>query len=163
MDGTSKAVSKTRDKARFSLPAEPVHIVVVCPSDDDRLMLRDVGQRQGWKLEEARTYREAMNRVAHGRIPVILCESQLPDGSWEDVLSGTATCLIRPRIVVMSRHADERLWVDVLSMGGFDVLAAPFADQEVCRCVELAFRNWWDEAQQEGWRRRLTGVTADTA
>jgi DNA-binding NtrC family response regulator len=132
---------------------EPLNVLIVGPAKDERALFLSAASREGWRVQEVRNYREAMRLLSHGKVPVILCNSRLSDGTWEDVLSATATQTIRPRIIVFSRQADERLWVEVLNMGGFDVLAAPFADREICRCVEMAWRNWHDEAQHESWRR----------
>jgi DNA-binding response OmpR family regulator len=39
---------------------------------------------------------------------------------------------------VTSRLADERLWAEVLSLGGYDVLMKPFDVSEVYRVIRLA-------------------------
>jgi len=36
-----------------------------------------------------------------------------------------------PLLIVSSRNADERLWAEVLNLGGFDVIATPFDSFEV--------------------------------
>jgi FixJ family two-component response regulator len=41
----------------------------------------------------------------------------------------------------MSRHADERLWAEVLNLGGYDLLAKPLEGDEVSRVVEMACRH----------------------
>jgi hypothetical protein len=43
-------------------------------------------------------------------------------------------------LVVASRLADERLWAEVLNLGGHDVLAMPFDAHEVRRVMESAVR-----------------------
>jgi FixJ family two-component response regulator len=45
-----------------------------------------------------------------------------------------------PPLIVTSRHADNRLWGEVLNLGGFDVLAKPLDEDEVRRVVESADR-----------------------
>ena len=57
-----------------------------------------------------------------------------------------------PRLVVATWLADDRLWAEVLDLGGFDVLQKPFEARELFRVVSLALRDWNDE-----W-----GVTAAT-
>jgi hypothetical protein len=47
---------------------------------------------------------------------------------------------------VASRLADDKLWVDVLNLGGSDVLALPFDHDEVIRSVSLAWREVQDPA-----------------
>lgn len=43
-----------------------------------------------------------------------------------------------PRLLVVSRYADERLWAEVLNLGGYDVLLKPFEPMEVTRVVAAA-------------------------
>jgi DNA-binding response OmpR family regulator len=45
---------------------------------------------------------------------------------------------------VTSRLADDRLWAEVLNIGGYDVLAKPFVPAEVFRTISLAWLNWKD-------------------
>jgi hypothetical protein len=72
-------------------------------------------------------------------IPALLCERDHADGSWEDLLNATARLPAPPNLVVFSRLADEFLWAEVLNMGGFDVLIAPFEPEEVLR---VTFAAW---------------------
>jgi hypothetical protein len=65
---------------------------------------------------------------------VVICERSLPDGDWKDLLGKT------PRLIVTSDAADEALWAEVLNLGGNDVLAQPFDEQEVRRVVAMAGR-----------------------
>ena len=68
-------------------------------------------------------------------ISVIVCATNLPDGSWRDVLYSTADSAQKPVVVVTSSCADEHLWAEVLNLGGFDVLAQPFDPQELRHVV----------------------------
>lgn len=43
-----------------------------------------------------------------------------------------------PKLIVASRLADERLWAEVLNLGGYDLLVKPFVADEVQRVVSLA-------------------------
>jgi DNA-binding response OmpR family regulator len=54
---------------------------------------------------------------------------------------------------VTSRLADERLWVEVVNLGGFDVLAQPFYTREVLRSVNAACSRWDYE-----WRKEHAGI-----
>jgi len=72
-----------------------------------------------------------MRTLKHQSFGVVVCQSQLPDSSWEQVLSYLADL---PPFIVISRLADERLWAAVLNKCGFDVLAKPLARAEVVCC-----------------------------
>ena len=75
-------------------------------------------------------------------MPVVFCECPLPDGNWKDVLGQLAPMPDRPRLIVFSRHADERLWAEVLDFGAFDLLATPFREGELVFTVGSAWLDW---------------------
>jgi DNA-binding response OmpR family regulator len=82
--------------------------------------------------------------------PVVLCDRDLPDGSWKDLLGATKTLSRPPRVVVTSRLAEERLWAEALNLGCHDVLHQPFQASELFRVLNLAWRNWHDGAEDFG-------------
>lgn len=69
----------------------------------------------------------------------MICERDLPDASWTDLLEQAAALPEPPYIIVTSRHADDRLWAEALNLGAYDVLAKPFDAGEVIRIVSLAW------------------------
>ena len=79
-----------------------------------------------------------------------ICESELPDGTWQNVLSELDRMPCPPLLVVTSRLADERLWSEVLNLGGYNVLAKPLDMREVFHVVGLAWLFWkrrWEHPQ----------------
>ena len=64
------------------------------------------------------------------------------DGTWKDVFREARDLDNPPAFVVVSRLADERLWAEVLNLGGFDVLLKPFVRSEVVRVMGMALRHW---------------------
>jgi DNA-binding NtrC family response regulator len=67
---------------------------------------------------------------------VVVCEGE--GHSWKNVLDRLAGMDGPPRLIVMSRLADERLWAEVLNLGGYDVLAKPLDGEELRRVVGTA-------------------------
>jgi DNA-binding response OmpR family regulator len=57
-------------------------------------------------------------------------------------------------LIVCSRLADERLWAEVLNLGGYDVLAIPFHAGEVEHTVNAACRTYRSKLAAEQARRR---------
>jgi hypothetical protein len=74
--------------------------------------------------------------------PVIICERELPDGNWQILMRQTEAGLRPPRFIVSSRLADDRLWAEVLNLGGHDVLCTPFEACEVLYAVRMAWESW---------------------
>jgi DNA-binding response OmpR family regulator len=82
---------------------------------------------------------------------VVICEKDLPDCTWQEILEELAALKHPPPLIVTSRLADERLWAEVLNLGGYDVLMKPFDPVEVVRVVSLAWRHLksnWERAGQ---------------
>jgi DNA-binding NtrC family response regulator len=99
----------------------------------------------GWKLFEAASCSEALTLLQEERIPVVVCEQHLPDGNWRSLLEGIATLARRPKLIVASRLADDLLWVEVLKLGAYDLLALPYSEPEVRRVISRA----WDCKRRE--------------
>lgn len=120
--------------------AENITLLSVSADQDDHRSLRDVAQAEGWNVESVRSCSEALRITAQANPTVITCERELPDGSWRDLIHRLADLQNPPPVVVLSRHADERLWAEVLNLGGYDVLAKPLEHNEVTRVLSMAFR-----------------------
>jgi DNA-binding response OmpR family regulator len=106
----------------------------------DRQTLARAASRFRCDLISAATLQKAIQLV-RGRIaPVIICRRDLPDGDWRDLLNLSAIWKSPVKIIVVSRVADNRLWSEVLNLGGHDLLAAPLDEREVSHVLGSACR-----------------------
>ncbi len=101
--------------------------------------------------------------VRHAAVRIVICECKLPDGNWRDALDIIAGQSDPPSLIVTSRLADERLWAEVLNLGGYDVLAQPFDHQEVRRVAELAVAASRNTSRFRGAHRRRTSERSGSA
>lgn len=109
----------------------------------DRLLVRDVFQRCGWRLFEAPEKRRATLCLECNAVQVVIAESDLPNWNWKNLLQDLQQRTCPQQLVITSRMADESLWAEVLNLGGFDVLARPFAGEELERVVAAAARHFY--------------------
>jgi DNA-binding response OmpR family regulator len=105
-------------------------------------LLREVFQRAGWRLFEVRDRRQALHCLERNPVQVVIAESDLPKWDWKHVLRDLRHLIHPPQLVVTSRTADDSLWAEVLNFGAYDVLARPFAVDEVERVVAAARRQF---------------------
>lgn len=68
-------------------------------------------------------------------VQVILTDTALPDGDWQQVLTVVAQGSTNIEVVVCSRLGDCMLWMDVLEQGGYDVLVEPYDREEIKRIL----------------------------
>jgi DNA-binding response OmpR family regulator len=123
-------------------PHPPVNFTLlsISPDEDDRQSLQSILDSDGWTVQGARSVREA-TRLLAAQPDLILCDRELPDGSWRDIFRMVSKLVHAPAIVVASRQADERFWAEVLNLGAFDLLLKPFEKSEVSRVLPMAWRH----------------------
>ena len=117
-------------------------ILLVSPCIEDHVSLESIFRGSRWNLVGACTASDGLRIIHrhHSNIPVVICEHRLPDGDWKLVLGEMDKAEDPPSLIVCSRLADERLWVEVLNFGAFDLLlSAPFVPEEVLRVTESAW------------------------
>src|SRR3972149_5925154 len=82
---------------------------------------------------------EAQEKLAGARkYDLAFVDSELPDGSWRDVLQFVAATHSDCQMVVCSRCGDERLWAEVIQCGAFDLVPEPLEKQEILRIMHSA-------------------------
>jgi len=119
-----------------------VKVLLISPFDEDHQHLRDILKHSNWQQHGARTQRESFEFLRENLTPVVICESELPDGDWRDVLAQFGRMQSPPLLVVTSRMADDRLWSEALNLGAYNVLAKPLNMKEVFHVVGLAWLSW---------------------
>jgi len=117
------------------LVESPARILSVNECQTDHTALRRIIDNTQWRLATANSCREALHKLRQVGAVVVFCESSLPDGNWKDVLDVIPDLEAPPLLVVTSRLADAYLWSEVLNLGGYDVLAKPFVEDEVLRVL----------------------------
>lgn len=137
-------------------------VLLVNPFEENQRDLQAI--LLGWPapVESLGTLEEAWSCLRHGPAPLILCERDLPDGNWKVLFELTETLPRPPRFIVSSRLADDYLWVEVLNLGGQDVLQTPFVAHEVRHAVQSAW-NVWQRLWVPKANRRSPGDAAASA
>jgi DNA-binding response OmpR family regulator len=135
-------LSTTQNLHASLVSAEKISILLVSPHNDDHSSIRHILHHEDWQITRCTSAREASVHLETIAPSIVICERDLPDGCWKDVLAHCENLIHPPRLVVVSRHADENLWAEVLNLGGYDVLSKPFDCSEVTRVVGMAWRHW---------------------
>jgi len=110
-------------------------MLFISPTAEDHAALRHITSNLAWEVSIVTNCNEARDKLRQDQVSVVLCESALEDGTWKDILHHIAASARPPRLIVTSHLADEYLWAEVLNLGGYDVLAEPFSEPEVCHVL----------------------------
>jgi DNA-binding response OmpR family regulator len=142
---TKSLFTRDHQLSLTGIDSQAVIGLAISPFEEDLLFFQRMFNDAGWKLLTARTRRQAGTELSRKQIVVVICERHLIDGNWKDVLSRLAPILNPPRLIVVARRSDNELWMEVLNMGGFDLLSAPLHEVEVAHAVGSAVLDWMEE------------------
>jgi DNA-binding NtrC family response regulator len=136
--------------------------VVLCvgPRHDDLASLERIFRGTGWDFLTASSLESSFSALREKTISMVICGDQPPLGAWREILAETAQWEDPPLVIVSARLADERLWVEALNLGAYDVLATPFDATEVVRVVNMAQQHWHHRRKLRDARGGLTRVAA---
>jgi DNA-binding response OmpR family regulator len=140
-------------------PEQPCTALAVNLAQEDIISLAGILRGSCWRLREAQTCQEALCFARNGSVPVVLCEPHMSDGNWNTLMGELREVAKPPAVVVVSRLADERFWVEVLNLGGYDVLVTPFDRSEVFRVLFLAWTAFERKAERvpDSLKKALAG------
>ncbi len=116
--------------------------LLVSPHAGDFVVFEGMFEQQNWSLFRSSTVSEAMHVLRENPVPLVITERELPSGDWKDLLFAIRDLPDAPLLVVMSHHADESLWSEVLNLCGHDVLCKPLYPPEALRVFRHAFHRW---------------------
>jgi DNA-binding NtrC family response regulator len=135
----------------FPQPDQSSTVLAVNLIDIDCISLSRILSGSRWVVKKVDNCRQALTCSGEAPVSVVLCEARMPDGSWDTLMDGLRDRPAPPALIVASRMADERLWGEVLNLGGYDVLATPFDRTEVLRALFLA----WSTRERTSLGKRM--------
>ena len=118
--------------------SDPVSVLAITSPADLRSLERILGHTR-WSLESASSLADVFRRLEHHNSVVLIADAVLVDGDWKDLLAHASRKPSPPPLIVAANHADDRLWMEVLNSGGYNLLGKPFEEQEVFRVVSMAW------------------------
>lgn len=130
--------------------APRITVLSIAPLGEEHISLKEIlavpdaapGLGGAWIVEPSFTNRAAMERLRAAIIPVVLCDNDHQPDEWKEMLDHINRLPEAPCLIVTSRQADDRLWVEALNLGAYDVLAKPFDRSEVLRTLSNAWQHW---------------------
>jgi DNA-binding NtrC family response regulator len=115
-----------------------MQILVVSSEFTNFDVLKDIINREGWKMFCAATVRECREVLANENIDLVFADRGLADGTYRDVL--VIMRLLRPYIhlVVTSRLSDWDEYLEAVHDGAFDLIASPSRAADLVRVISQA-------------------------
>ncbi|HUY15268.1 MAG TPA: response regulator [Terriglobia bacterium] len=113
-------------------------LLLAVPSDHFE-KLEKVLKQLGIKSSRASGVAEANQVLSRTDVPwLVFTDTELPDGNWETVLKLAAKTAAPPRVIVVSRVVDLKLYIETLTQGADDFIVPPFLLDDVAWVVQGA-------------------------
>lgn len=77
------------------------------------------------------TLQEARRGLRRGNHALVLCEAELPDGTYQDVMRLLKHKRDQIRVIVLSESPEETCYSHAIAMGAFDMICGPCTRTDV--------------------------------
>jgi DNA-binding NtrC family response regulator len=121
---------------------ESVTALLVHQNSETLAALQGALERQGMHIIHAESRAQA-KRLLGGLnpAPLVFTDTQLPDGTWADILAVAEKAARPVNVIVVARVVNTRFYVEVIETGAFDFLAPPFNATDLAYVVRSAMDN----------------------
>jgi len=122
--------------------SERINALLIHHNSDTMTTLKGALERLGVRLTHADSRAQA-KRLLGGLhpAPIVFTDTQLPDGTWADILALAEKAAQPVNVIVVARVVDTRFYVEAIETGAFDFLAPPFASTDLAYVVRSAYQN----------------------
>jgi len=104
--------------------------------------LKGALERQGMRILHAESHAQAKHLLGGlNPAPLVFTDTQLPDGTWADILALADKAPQPVNVIVVARLVDTRFYVEAIETGAFDFIAPPFAATDLAYVVRSALDN----------------------
>lgn len=123
----------------------PGAVLIVCSDPECSSMLLGVIKDYGLEASAAADIRQARPHLQKPDLSLVLCESNLPDGSFRDLFDASALRTSPLRFVVLLRDEDD--YSEAMRLGAFEAIPTPCRRSDVQWTMIRALRKPENRAQ----------------
>jgi len=123
----------------------PGPVLIVCSDPTCSSMVLGVINDYGLEASAARNVRQARTHLQKPDLSLVVCESNLPDGSFRDLFDASALRTSPLRFVVLVR--DEADYSEAMRLGAFEAIPTPCRRSDVQWTMIRALRKTENSAQ----------------
>lgn len=98
------------------------NILIVDDEEPLRKLLTRIIALEGFKVDDARTLRDAMSILSHKAVDVVLCDVKLPDGNGVDFVKSVKQQFPLVEIILLTAYGNIPDGVQAIKYGAFDYI-----------------------------------------
>ena len=133
--------------------------MVVHRNSETLASLKNALERQGMSILLADSRARAIQMLGgQNPAPLVFTDTELPDGTWADILAEAERATQPVNVIVVARVVDTRFYLETIETGAFDFIAPPFVATDLEFIVRSALDN---VAARRGLRARKRETGAE--
>jgi DNA-binding response OmpR family regulator len=137
---------------------KPFTVLCLTANEEDFHQLQEILRPVPVDVLQAFTCEQTIMTVRSNRTPVIICTESFDGSDWRTLLRALEDIPLPPSVIVLRSSPDPKLWADVLTAGGFDVICRPFEFDSLLWAVMAGQRRW--ERKREILRAREENLSS---
>ena len=107
-------------------PAEAPRVLVVDDHESVRVALAKSIEQRGWRAEAAENGRQALDRVRHGRVDLVVADLKMPGMDGLELLKNVKVVSPRTEVVMITAYGTVERAVEAMKLGAVDFVVKPF-------------------------------------
>ncbi len=121
---------------------ERISTLLVHQESDTLRSLKAALERQGVRVIQAESCAQAKRMLGGvNPAPLVFTDTQMPDGTWVDILAVAEKAPQHVNVIVVARVVDTRFYVEAIEAGAFDFIAPPFTATDLAHVIRCAADN----------------------
>lgn len=112
---------------------QKVRVAALIDGAAERATLHTLAARENWRLSIANDYHSLL-KILRQAPAVVLC-----DGNWRGILEGLRAEKARSQMILVTSEMRDKLWLEVLELGGYDVVTSPFHERRLVGAIDHAW------------------------
>lgn len=121
---------------------EEITALVIHQNSDTLRSLKYALECQGLCVTQTESRAQAKRMLCGlNPAPLVFTDTELPDGTWADILAVAEKAARPVNVIVVARVVDTRFYVKTIEAGAFDFIAPPFNANALAYVVRCAADN----------------------
>jgi len=136
-------------------------VLIVDDEKEIRQLIRIHLEQAGFRVEEAESGKQALERIRSGRFALAILDLMMEDGDGFEVLAALGKSRSETLVIALSARRDERDKIETLGLGADDYVTKPFSPMELIARAQAQLRRHRSRSADHSELIRLNKLTLD--
>ncbi len=121
-------------------------LLAISKDQEFMTVLKKMSFDSNWGFFEAASVNEAMNTLRQDSFPIVVLDQVVCERTWEACVSTLVQMRPVPCVLLASQYGDEYARLEMIRLGGYDVLNKSASPDVITRTIEFAW--FWSQHAQ---------------